>query len=185
LHSELKNEKSISSIVETSIQRPLLIVVIFTILALGGIVSYNLLNLTLLPGMDLPTLTVITAYPGAGGISGARTGNSSKNNAATISVKMVDKDKRAMDVYDFSQRIKNEIMQKIPGVHARVSVANIGGVGGSEPIQLIVQGAAFMAWVIIGGLTSSMMLTLVVVPVVYMGFYRVKARIGKKHVVEY
>ncbi|MDR2773467.1 MAG: efflux RND transporter permease subunit, partial [Tannerella sp.] len=36
-----------------------------------------------------------------------------------------------------------------------------------------------MAWVIIGGMTSSMVLTLVVVPVVYMGFYKVKARIGK------
>jgi HAE1 family hydrophobic/amphiphilic exporter-1 len=33
-----------------------------------------------------------------------------------------------------------------------------------------------MAWVVIGGLTSSMILTLVVVPVVYMGFYRVKAK---------
>ncbi|MDR1153416.1 MAG: efflux RND transporter permease subunit, partial [Bacteroidales bacterium] len=55
-----------ASIVETSIKRPLLIVVIFTILSLGGIVSYNLLNLNLLPRMDAPMLTVITVYPGAG-----------------------------------------------------------------------------------------------------------------------
>jgi HAE1 family hydrophobic/amphiphilic exporter-1 len=53
-------------IVETSIKRPLLIVVIFTILTLGGIMSYNSLNLNLLPKIDLPVLLVQTIYPGAG-----------------------------------------------------------------------------------------------------------------------
>ncbi|KAA6308178.1 Cobalt-zinc-cadmium resistance protein CzcA, partial [termite gut metagenome] len=75
------------------------------------------------------------------GSSGARFGNSSKNNATSISVKMVDKDKRNINVYDFSQQVKAEIM-RIPGVRARVSVASISG-GASEPIQLIVQGADF------------------------------------------
>lgn len=55
-----------ASIVETSIKRPLLIVVIFTILTLGGGLSYTLLNLNLVPKMDLPVLTVVTVYPGAG-----------------------------------------------------------------------------------------------------------------------
>lgn len=55
-----------SSIVETSIKKPLLIVVIFTILAIGGLVSYNLLNLNLLPKFELSILTVQTVYPGAG-----------------------------------------------------------------------------------------------------------------------
>ena len=54
------------SIVETSIKRPLLIFVIFTVLALGGIVSYTLLNLNLLPKFEFPMLTVQTVYPGAG-----------------------------------------------------------------------------------------------------------------------
>jgi HAE1 family hydrophobic/amphiphilic exporter-1 len=36
-----------------------------------------------------------------------------------------------------------------------------------------------MAWVIIGGLASSMILTLVVVPVVYMVFNRISARVGR------
>jgi hypothetical protein len=49
---------------------------------------------------------------------------------------MVDKDKRNINVYDFSQQVKAEIM-RIPGVRARVSVASISG-GASEPIQLIV-----------------------------------------------
>jgi len=36
-----------------------------------------------------------------------------------------------------------------------------------------------MAWVIIGGLSSSMILTLVVVPVVYLVFEGIKVRIGR------
>ncbi|MCL1943227.1 MAG: efflux RND transporter permease subunit [Candidatus Azobacteroides sp.] len=55
-----------SSIVETSIKRPLLIIVIFTILTLGGLVCYNMLSLNLLPKFELPMITVSTVYPGAG-----------------------------------------------------------------------------------------------------------------------
>ena len=55
-----------SSIVETSLKKPLLIIVIFTVLAIGGLVSYNLLNLNLLPKFEVPILTVQTIYPGAG-----------------------------------------------------------------------------------------------------------------------
>ena len=54
------------NIVETSLKKPLLIVVIFTALALGGIISYSLLNLNLLPRFELNILTVQTIYPGAG-----------------------------------------------------------------------------------------------------------------------
>ncbi|MCD7973461.1 MAG: efflux RND transporter permease subunit [Candidatus Azobacteroides sp.] len=55
-----------SSIVQTSIKRPLLILVLFTILGLGGIVCYNMLNLNLLPKFEVPVMTVATVYPGAG-----------------------------------------------------------------------------------------------------------------------
>ncbi len=55
-----------SSIVETSIKRPLLILVVFTVLALGGLITYNMLNLNLLPKFDVPMLTIQTVYPGAG-----------------------------------------------------------------------------------------------------------------------
>ena len=55
-----------SSIVEISLKKPLLIIVIFTVLAIGGLVSYNLLNLNLLPKFEVPILTVQTIYPGAG-----------------------------------------------------------------------------------------------------------------------
>lgn len=55
-----------ASIVETSIKKPLLIAVVFIALALGGVVSYSLLNLNLLPKFEVNTLTVQTDYPGAG-----------------------------------------------------------------------------------------------------------------------
>ncbi|MHC1708652.1 MAG: efflux RND transporter permease subunit [Bacteroidales bacterium] len=53
------------NITELSIKRPTLIVVIFTILAFLGIVSYTRLNYELLPKFSQPVLFVGTAYPGA------------------------------------------------------------------------------------------------------------------------
>ncbi len=55
-----------SSIVETSIKKPLIILVVFTVLAIGGLISYNSLNLNLLPSFEIPYVTVQTVYPGAG-----------------------------------------------------------------------------------------------------------------------
>ena len=75
------------------------------------------------------------------GATGSAFGGNSKNNATTISVKMIDKKLRNIDVYDFSEQIKNEVM-KIPGVRARVSVTSLT-VNTMEPIQYIVQGADF------------------------------------------
>jgi len=54
------------NIVETSIKKPLIIGVIFTLLALGGLISFSNLNLNLLPKFEMPILTVQTVYPGAG-----------------------------------------------------------------------------------------------------------------------
>lgn len=77
------------------------------------------------------------------GSTGAMFGNSSKNNASTISVKMVGKDKRNVSVDEFAEQVKEEIMQ-MAGIRARVSAISLGGGGeGNEPIQLIVQGADF------------------------------------------
>ena len=76
------------------------------------------------------------------GSTGSSVASSSKNNATTISVKMVDKKERNIGVDEFSQQIKQEIMQ-IPGIRARVSIIGITGNAGREPIQLIVQGADY------------------------------------------
>ena len=65
-----------------------------------------------------------------------------KNNITTITVKMIDKDKRKMSVQDCANLTKEKIMKQIPGVRVRASVASLGG-GGQEPIQLIVQGADY------------------------------------------
>ena len=54
------------SIIETSIKKPLIIAVIFILLVSGGLLSYNMLNLNLIPKFELPMLTVQTVYPGAG-----------------------------------------------------------------------------------------------------------------------
>lgn len=53
------------SITEIAIKRPSLIIVLFTVLMLGGIFSYKQLNYELMPDFAVPTLVVTTQYPGA------------------------------------------------------------------------------------------------------------------------
>jgi HAE1 family hydrophobic/amphiphilic exporter-1 len=53
------------SLTELSIKRPTLVVVIFTVLALVGIVSYFSIGYELLPKMSKQVITVSTSYPGA------------------------------------------------------------------------------------------------------------------------
>ncbi|MFM8742790.1 MAG: efflux RND transporter permease subunit, partial [Cytophagales bacterium] len=53
------------SIVEISIKRPLIVVVIFIILGLGGIFAYQKLNYELLPKFNIAYVSIGTFYPGA------------------------------------------------------------------------------------------------------------------------
>ncbi len=53
------------SITGIAIKRPLLLIVIFTVLVLFGIQSYLSLNYNLLPKIEVPTVSVSTLYPGA------------------------------------------------------------------------------------------------------------------------
>ncbi len=53
------------TITELAIKRPSLIIVIFTILIGGGMLSYKQLSYQLLPDFSPPILTVTTPYPGA------------------------------------------------------------------------------------------------------------------------
>jgi len=50
---------------EISIKRPSLVIVLFTILTLGGLFSYNQLGYELLPKFSRNVITVATIYPGA------------------------------------------------------------------------------------------------------------------------
>jgi HAE1 family hydrophobic/amphiphilic exporter-1 len=52
-------------IAEISIKRPTLIVVLFTILTLGGIFSYTQLSYELIPKFEINVITISTVYPGA------------------------------------------------------------------------------------------------------------------------
>lgn len=53
------------TITELSIKRPTLIVVIFAVLGVLGIFSFQQLKYELLPKMSIPWVTVVTVYPGA------------------------------------------------------------------------------------------------------------------------
>lgn len=53
------------TLTELAIKRPSFIIVIFTILIGGGLMSYNQLSYELLPDFSPPILTVTTTYPGA------------------------------------------------------------------------------------------------------------------------
>jgi hydrophobic/amphiphilic exporter-1 (mainly G- bacteria), HAE1 family len=50
---------------EISIKRPTLVIVLFTVLILGGLLSYSLLNYELLPKFAPSVVAVTTIYPGA------------------------------------------------------------------------------------------------------------------------
>ncbi|MBO9204231.1 MULTISPECIES: efflux RND transporter permease subunit [Niastella] len=50
---------------ELSIKRPSLVIVLFTILTLGGLFSYKMLGYELIPKFDSNAVTITTIYPGA------------------------------------------------------------------------------------------------------------------------
>ena len=50
-------------IAEISIKRPSLVIVLFTILILGGLFSYFNLGYELLPNFDVNRITIATVYP--------------------------------------------------------------------------------------------------------------------------
>ena len=52
-------------IVDISIKRPSLVIVLFTILLLGGLFSYKQLSYELIPKFEVNVITVSTVYPGA------------------------------------------------------------------------------------------------------------------------
>lgn len=53
------------SLAEIAIKRPSLIIVVFAVLTLGGLLSYKHLSYELMPDFKVPTLVVMTPYPGA------------------------------------------------------------------------------------------------------------------------
>ena len=119
------------TLTEISIKRPSLIIVIFTVLILGGLFSYRQLSYELMPPFSIPTLIISTPYPGASPtdvnqtvtkeIEDAVTGLSELRNISSqayegVSVVIAefetgaDMDKRQQE----AQRIFNNIMAYLP-----------------------------------------------------------------------
>jgi HAE1 family hydrophobic/amphiphilic exporter-1 len=78
------------SITEIAVKRPLLIVVIFTVLFIFGAKSYFSLNYNLLPKLEVPTVSVTTIYPGAAAAE-VETSVTKKLEDAFASVEGLDK----------------------------------------------------------------------------------------------
>ncbi|MBS7564816.1 efflux RND transporter permease subunit [Mucilaginibacter sp. Bleaf8] len=78
------------SIAEVAVKRPLLIIVIFTVLLLFGALSYSKLNYKLLPNIEVATVSVSTVYPGASA-SEVETSVTKKLEDAFASVEGLDK----------------------------------------------------------------------------------------------
>ncbi|WP_295771654.1 efflux RND transporter permease subunit [uncultured Mucilaginibacter sp.] len=78
------------SIAEVAVKRPLLIIVIFTVLILFGALSYTKLNYKLLPTIEVPTVSVSTVYPGASAAE-VETSVTKKLEDAFASVEGLDK----------------------------------------------------------------------------------------------
>jgi len=54
--------------VKLSIQRPILVIVIFIIIAVFGFLSFRQLSIEMLPNIDIPMISIVTVYPGASSI---------------------------------------------------------------------------------------------------------------------
>jgi HAE1 family hydrophobic/amphiphilic exporter-1 len=78
------------SITEIAVKRPLLILVIFTILFLFGGLGYTRLNYKLLPNIEVATVTITTVYPGASATE-VETSVTKKLEDAFASVEGLDK----------------------------------------------------------------------------------------------
>lgn len=119
------------TITEISIKRPSLIIVIFTVLILGGLFSYKQLNYELMPPFSIPTLVISTPYPGASPTDVNQTVTKKNEDAVTglsdlksissqsyegVSVVIAefaaesDMDKRQQE----AQRIFNNVMSSFP-----------------------------------------------------------------------
>ena len=94
--------------------------------------------------LTIQTENIIAAHPEVKSLYSnvGLSGRNTKNNETSITVKMVDKKERSIEVHAFAQQVKEEIMDKIPGIRTRVNPSRlISGV--PDPIQFTVQGVDY------------------------------------------
>lgn len=85
------------SISKISVNRPTIVVVIFSILVLLGLVGYNTLTYELLPKLSTPVITITTVYPGAG-----------PNEVETSVTKKIEEAVSDLENLDYTQAISQE-----------------------------------------------------------------------------
>ena len=137
------------SVTETAIKRPSLIIVLFTALILGGLFSYTQLDYELLPDMSMPMLNITTTYPGAAPI-------------------------------DVEQTVTKSIEGVLSSINGINKITSLSMVVGLFPVALA-SGAGSewknsLAWVLMWGLVSSLILTVYLVPVVYAAVDKLKEK---------
>jgi HAE1 family hydrophobic/amphiphilic exporter-1 len=76
--------------IELSIKRPLIVFVLFSIIALLGLVTFRLLNINLLPKFETNVITISTIYPGASA-SEVETSVTKKIEDAVSSLENIDR----------------------------------------------------------------------------------------------
>lgn len=74
------------------------------------------------------------------GLSSSMIASSSRNNITQLSITIVDKNERELGVSEYGEKIKEEILGKIPGVKVRTSPTTLTGSAASSPIQFVVKG---------------------------------------------
>jgi hydrophobic/amphiphilic exporter-1 (mainly G- bacteria), HAE1 family len=77
------------NITKLSVNRPTLVVVVFTVLVFLGIAGYKSLNSELMPAMTAPAFMILTAYPGASP-SEVENGVTKKEEDAITSIQNID-----------------------------------------------------------------------------------------------
>ena len=135
------------TITELAIKRPSLIIVIFTILIGGGMLSYKQLSYQLLPDFSPPILTVTTPYPGASpsivesqvseGIEDALSGLENIKEVTSFSL-----ENASVVLLEFNNSVKmDEVMQdaqrKIEAIKSCLSIKRCFVIFGSKATKSI------------------------------------------------
>lgn len=126
------------SITGLAIKRPSLFIVFFLVLGLLGILSYTKLKYELLPTLATPTITIITAYPGASPIdvetsvtkkmedalavvsNSKKVYSSSSANLSVVSIEFTDNTNPDVAIQDVQRALNNVISQFPSGVKTPV-----------------------------------------------------------------
>lgn len=74
------------------------------------------------------------------GLSSSAASSSSRNNITQMTVTTVKKNEREINISDYAENIKNEILKKISGVKVRTSPTSLVGSAMISPIQFVIKG---------------------------------------------